>query len=115
MFSNGIILRTGDEPHLIFDKETGEYLDHSGNIVLGNRVWVGERVYVTKKARVADGCIVAAAAVLSRQFDEEDCVIAGNPAAIRKRGIKWLRNETQLEAGSPYDLSFRAHKAKFKK
>lgn len=106
MFSRQIVVRTGESPHLIFDDETGEYLDKSDGVYLGNHVWVGERVYITKRCRIADNSIVAACAVVTKVFDEPHCAIGGNPATVVRRGVRWFRNHTFLEQGSAFRQSW---------
>jgi len=58
-------------------------------IVIGDRVWIGCNVSVMKGASIADGCVVAAHSVVTERFEEQDCLIAGNPAQIVKRNIQW--------------------------
>lgn len=106
MLSNNIIVRCGESPHLIFDMESGEYLDKGGDVRIGRHVWIGERAYITKRARVPDNCIVAAAAVASRAYEEPNCVIAGNPGRVVRRGVQWVRNRGQLEKGSAYHRAY---------
>ena len=63
MFSNSITIRCGDMPHLLFDRETGEYLDRSEGVFIGDHVWVGEGVYLTKRASIADESVIGAMSV----------------------------------------------------
>ncbi|KIN16402.1 acyltransferase [Halomonas sp. KHS3] len=107
MFSRNIYLRYGDNPHLIFDLETGEYLDGDGGISIGDKVWVGEGVFLSKRAVINDESIVAARSVVTRNFVKKNCVIAGNPAVIVKEGIQWFRNRQHVPSGSKYDISIK--------
>lgn len=106
MFSNNVILRTGEAPHLIFDLETGQYIDEGGHIIVGSHSWVGERAYLTKRAQLAPETIVAACAVVTGKFSEENIVLGGNPAKIVKRGVQWIRNRSSLEEGSKFQKSY---------
>jgi len=114
MFSNTITVRCGDSPHLLFDRITGEYLDISEGVFIGDHVWVGERVYITKRATIPSECLVAACAVVTRQFTQTHTVIAGNPAKIVRENVQWIRNHAHLEAGTPYKASYQARLDKFK-
>ncbi|TFZ52104.1 acyltransferase [Serratia proteamaculans] len=58
-------------------------------IHIGNFVWIGCNVSVLKGSHIASGCVVAANSVVSGEFLEEKCLIAGNPAKIVKRNISW--------------------------
>lgn len=106
MFSNGIIVRCGESPHLIFDKNTGDYIDISDGIYIGDHVWVGEKVYITKKVSIASESIVAACSVVTKRFVEQNVVIAGNPAKIVKKDIQWIRNRGFLLKDSPFEKSY---------
>jgi acetyltransferase-like isoleucine patch superfamily enzyme len=100
MFSNNIKVRAGDSPHLLFDADTGEYLDVTDGIRIGNHVWVGEGVYITKNAVIADETIVAARAVVTRKFHEPFTALGGNPARVIRTRVRWIRNRGLLEPGT---------------
>lgn len=109
MFSKSIQLRGGEFPHMIFDRETGEYLDESDGIFIGDHAWIGEGAFISKAVTIPRECIVGARSVVTKRFDEENVVIAGNPARIVKRGVQWVATEFALDTDYP-DLqhSFRA-------
>ena len=111
LFSNSITFRLGETPHLIFDNSTGAYLENRNNqIVLGNSVWVGEGAYFVKNSKIPNGSIVAAKSVVTRLFDEENAVYAGNPAKLAKRNIKWFQNYSYLEKDSNFLKSYEEFK-----
>jgi acetyltransferase-like isoleucine patch superfamily enzyme len=58
-------------------------------IYIGSFVWIGCNVSVLKGSHIASGCVVAANSVVSGDFLEEKCLIAGNPAKVVKRNISW--------------------------
>lgn len=58
-------------------------------IRVGRHVWVGAGVKVLKGAVIPDGCVVAAGTVVSGVFDEPNCLLAGTPARVVKRGVSW--------------------------
>jgi len=113
MFSSNIIVRCGECPHLVFDKDTGAYLDQSEGVFIGDHVWVGEKAYLTKGTSVGNECIVGACSVVTKRFTEEHVAIAGNPASIVRRGVQWIRNPGLLEEGSKYKDSFDAYHSQF--
>ena len=117
MISNTVTIRLGERPHLIFDNITGEYLDLEGNVNIGNKVWVGEGCYITKKVSISDGSIVGANSVVTRKFDKNNVVIAGNPAKIVKENVKWERNKAKLldyPEDSKYKISYNQYEEKHK-
>lgn len=89
LFSKNVIIRSGELPHKIYDTTNGENLDNSTGIHIGNHVWIGEDSYIMKKVKISDNSIVGNASVVTRKFDEENIVIAGNPAEIRRRNVAW--------------------------
>lgn len=101
MFSSNIVVRGGEYPHLIFDKDSGEYLDVSQGIFIGNHVWVGEGAFIGKSVTLPDDCIVGTRSVVTKRFEEPHCVIAGNPARVVKCGVQWIANEYMLEGQFP--------------
>lgn len=106
LFSKNITIRCGDQPHLLFDRLTGEYLDISEGVFIGNRVWIGEEVYITKRATVPSNCLVGARSVVTKRFENEYCAIAGNPSKVVRENVEWIRNISLLEDNSEYKKSF---------
>jgi len=109
MFSADILIRTGEVPHLIFNRDTGEYLDTNSHIRIGNHCWVGEGVTILKNASIARHSIVGAKSVLTKSFTTEHALIAGNPAKIRKENISWARDASCLEKNSLFEKNFLLH------
>jgi acetyltransferase-like isoleucine patch superfamily enzyme len=58
-------------------------------ILIGKCVWIGSNVLVMKGARIPNGCVVAAGSMVNQPFEEENCLIAGTPARVIRRGIEW--------------------------
>ncbi len=50
------------------------------NITIGNNVWLCSNSIITAGVQLANGIVVAAGAVVTRSFDEENIIIAGVPA-----------------------------------
>jgi len=114
LFSNSITIRCGESPHLLFDKETGEYIDISEGVFIGNHVWVGEKVYIMKNVTVPDECVIGAGSVVTKRFTEENCIIAGNPARVVKQNIQWIKNHGHLEKDSKYYRSYWEYMNRFR-
>lgn len=88
MFSYGIEVRTSDS-HPIFDAQ-GVHINPSGDIAIGDRVWVGARCLVLKGSQLGDGSILAAASVLTRDVGAR-MIAAGVPAKVIREDIQWKR------------------------
>ena len=109
MFSSNIVVRAGEYPHLIFDRDTGDYLDVSEGIFIGDHVWVGDGAFVGKSVTLPAHSIIGTRSVVTKRFDETHCVIAGNPARIVKRAVQWIANEYTLEREFPLGRGAFAH------
>lgn len=58
---------------------------------IGNHVWIGEHCYILKNATISDNSVVGSMSVVTKRFDEENVVIAGNPAKIYRRNVMWSK------------------------
>lgn len=87
LFSSEITIRTGDS-HSILNME-GIRTNYSQNVSIGNHVWVGNKVIINKGCIIPNDCVVGAGAILTKQFDEKNTVIAGVPGQIVKREVNW--------------------------
>lgn len=90
MFSTGILIRTGDK-HSILDAATGRRINPARSVRIGNRVWLGREAQVLKGAVLLPETVVGAGSLVSGVFEEGCCVVAGVPARVIKRGIRWDR------------------------
>ena len=97
MLSNSISIWASDG-HSILDKETNKILNKPTKpLVIGNHVWIGEGVKITKNTHIHDNSVIAMGAVCTKDYKEPNVIIAGNPATIIKKGINWNR-------ANPYQL-----------
>lgn len=90
MYSSNITFWTSDG-HAILDKKTGKCINHGGNIVIGNHVWIGHGVRILKKSCVNDNSVVGGGTVVNKIFNECFVVIAGVPGKIIRREVNWNR------------------------
>ncbi len=87
LFSSDIMIRSGDS-HSIVNMQ-GERLNFARNITIGDRVWVGNRAIITKGAVISEDSVVGTGAIVTKVFSEKNVVLAGVPAQIIKRDVKW--------------------------
>jgi acetyltransferase-like isoleucine patch superfamily enzyme len=88
LFSSKITIRTGDS-HSIINSD-GKRINDSRSVVIGDHVWVGHYAMINKGVSLPTNSIVGAGAIVTKSFQQENIVIAGNPAKIIKEEINWL-------------------------
>lgn len=59
-------------------------LSSKGPVVIGENVWIGENVCILSGVKIGKGCIIAANAVVTKNFPDY-CLLAGVPAKIIKQ------------------------------
>lgn len=94
LFSYQVTIRNHDSHH-IFDKKTGKRINYSGNIIVGNHVWIGYGVTLLGNAEIGDNSVVGTMSVTSSKFPKE-VIIAGNPAKIIRGDVCWSKDNTEF-------------------
>lgn len=89
LFSANITLRAGDS-HSVIDAETGTRMNKSKDIVIGDHVWIGNTVIVTKGSIIGDHSVVATGSVVVGKTYPCNVALGGNPAKVIKEGVSWL-------------------------
>ncbi len=69
------ILTLGHEPQSPF------FADRGGDVIIGNRVWIGYRATVLPGVTIGDGAVVGAGAVVTKDV-APNMIVAGNPAKV---------------------------------
>ena len=58
-------------------------------IIIGDRCWLGCRSTILKGAVIPDNTIIGAGSIVSRDLKEGNCIYAGSPAVLVKKGTRW--------------------------
>lgn len=96
LFSSDITFRTGDSHSILewngtLDKSMiQKRVNPSGNIIIGDRVWIGNSVIILKNTEIQHDSVIGTGAVVTKAFGCSNIVIGGNPARIIKRNISWI-------------------------
>lgn len=93
MFSWGIDVWCTDV-HTILDLD-GNIQNYGKSIEIQDHVWVGKDCKIGKNTKISKDSIVGWNSVVTKEFDEANVVIAGNPAQIVKTGINWDARDIQ--------------------
>lgn len=73
--------------HEVINTQTHESFSRTSPISIGSNTWICLGSTILKGSSIPDGCIVGAKAVVTKQFSTPYSLIAGNPAAIKKKGV----------------------------
>ncbi|WP_156821652.1 acyltransferase [Halomonas smyrnensis] len=90
MFSRGIEIRSSDV-HKIYPLGGGERINPGRDVSIGDHVWIGAKVMVSKGVYIPDGCVLGACSFVNKSFGDKNCVIAGSPAKVVKKDVEWER------------------------
>lgn len=93
MFSADIFLECSDT-HAILDMD-GKILNIGESIEVGDHVWVGQCCKILKNSAVPSNSIVGMNSLVTRRFQDKNCIIAGIPANVVKRNVCWDRRRPQ--------------------
>ena len=98
LFATNVSIR-GSSHHALWDLETGALLNPEVGIAIGDRVWLGDGVVVLNRAVIPSGSVVGARSVVNKAFAEENTLLVGAPAIVRRRNIAWA-NEFPMDNGA---------------
>lgn len=88
MISEFLRVRGGDG-HKIYNNQTKEIVQQCPHIEIGNHVWIGQNVTLLKNAKIAANSIVGTFSIVTKVFNKENVILAGNPAKIVKENVNW--------------------------
>ncbi len=74
--------------HTIVDAASGERLNPARDVRIGDHVWVGQRSLILKGVTIGAHSVIGAGSVVTREIPA-NCVAAGNPASVVRRGVSW--------------------------
>lgn len=90
MFSSGVYARTSDE-HSIIDLSNKNRVNPAKDISIGNHVWIGEGVTLSKGSSVPDNCIIGARSVVTKELSSANAIYVGCPAIMVRGNVSWKR------------------------
>ena len=90
MFARRIAIYAHDG-HNIYNGTTNEIINIPKNsLKIGNHVWVGHGVHISKGSIIEDNSIIGMGSVVAGKF-EKGVIIAGNPAKKIRENINWSK------------------------
>jgi maltose O-acetyltransferase len=61
------------------DPQSPKFSDYGGDVIIGNRVWIGYRALILPGVKIGDGVVVGAGTVVAKDV-APFTIVAGNPA-----------------------------------
>lgn len=89
MFSEDIDVWNSDS-HPLFNA-SGELINPSQPVRIGNHVWVGKRAKILKGVTIGDNAVIGMDSMVTKDV-ESNTLCAGNPLRVIKRDINWDRS-----------------------
>ncbi len=108
LYSFGVWARNAD-PHLIYSCETGQRINPTKSIYIGDHVWIGQSVFLLKGTQIDSGSIIGAMAVVSGKKIGHNSSWAGNPVRKVSDSVFWdgvcvhLWKEAETEKSRRYE------------
>jgi acetyltransferase-like isoleucine patch superfamily enzyme len=85
-----------DDSHPIYDGVTGQRINPSRSITVGDHVWIGADVILMPGATVGSGSILGIRSMVTKSRPiPENCLAVGSPAEIQRRAVVWVRKHLQ--------------------
>lgn len=79
---------TVSDMHSIIDIASGKRVNPARDVVLEDRVWVGQRSMILKGSHIESGSIIGAAAVVTGRIPMNSLAV-GTPAKVIRSGVTW--------------------------
>ena len=89
LFGSSVDIRT-DDAHPIFDRSSGERINKSSSVEIGNHVWLAAHVAVGRGAVVGEGSVIGYRSYV-RAAIPAHCIAVGSPAKVTREDIVWDR------------------------
>lgn len=86
--------------HPMYDMQ-GNHLNTNADVIVGDNVWIGRKVFLLKGTKIGDGSIIASGTITSKEIPAH-CVVAGVPGRVVKKDIVWsIKKNDEIESMFP--------------
>lgn len=92
MLSRDISITTSDF-HSIIDSTTNQRINLPKSVSIGDKVWIGYNVSISKGAILSNNSIIASRAVVTGKEYPASSILAGIPARVIKDNVYWSRDK----------------------
>lgn len=88
LFGWDIDLNTTDGHQIQID---GTWRESTGQIVLGDHIWVCSGSHISKNVTIADGCVVAQRSLVNKSCSTPATLLGGMPAREIRQKVEWKK------------------------
>jgi maltose O-acetyltransferase len=78
------------------DPQSSTFADKGGNVMIGDRVWIGYRAIILPGITIGEGAVVGAGAVVTKDVPPYT-IVGGNPARVIKQRTQELHYELDYQ------------------
>jgi len=103
MFAVDIDIRS-DDAHPIFSRSTGQRLNKSRSVTIGDHVWLGPHVAVLSGSNIGNGSVIGYRSVVKGVIPEHSIAV-GIPAKVTKSDIVWDKLHLSVQQPWSFDNS----------
>lgn len=107
MFAGGVQIRA-DDAHPIFDVKTGQRVNRSRPVQIGDHVWLCEGAVILNGSEIGSGSIIGTRSIVKGKITN-NCVAAGSPARVTRKNVAWERPHLSQEALFTSEGTLRDH------
>lgn len=86
MFSRNIVVMTSDG-HSIYCEN--KRINEAKSIFIDDEVWLADNIIVLKGSKISSGTVVGTGSIVTKEFNEKNIILVGNPAKKIKDNISW--------------------------
>lgn len=79
-----------EDAHAIYSVNSGERLNPSRNVVIGEHVWIADHATVLSNTYIGAGSIIGARSVVKGKFPNNSLIV-GVPSKVVKKDVAWER------------------------
>lgn len=93
LFGWNCMIIDGDGHCLI--NEENEIVNSPSEVHIGTECWIASDTKIMKGVHLADYTTVAMGAIVTKSVSDNSCIVAGNPAKVVKKGVRWVGRERE--------------------
>lgn len=76
------------DTHKIFDNENRQ-INNDKEIIIEDKIWIGCNCTILKGTHISSNTVIGSNSLLTNAYYQGNCIIAGQPAILRKKISRW--------------------------